>query len=375
MRKPREELMERSARWAWRIPVAMSAHSLRITVGMVKMSDIAAHVGVSRLTVSAVLNNRLQEVGISEETARRVRDAAVKLGYHRNHLALAMKTGHNPVIGCLISDLKAEWTSRTISGLLAELRESGYLIKIEEVSGIAAETTALEHFLQQRVAGIFCCNFNPEASFARTLEDSTKRYGTPIVCSISRQDIAAFQINSDDALGINLAVDHLWDLGHRRVAFIGGNEVGGVRMSSFGAAMRDRDASLPEGWMVLTDWNGPRAEEAIHHVLSARRRPSALLCASDRLAAMAIRCARHLGISVASELSVVGYSNSAICALMDPPLTSVEQPFEEIGRCCGSKLIELIKNPSRKPSRAPRLQLVRTNLVVRNSTAPFRGSK
>jgi DNA-binding LacI/PurR family transcriptional regulator len=338
---------------------------------MVKMSDIAAHLGVSRLTVSAVLNNRMQEVGIGEETARRVREASVALGYHRNHLALAMKTGNNPVIGCLISTLKSEWTSRTVSGLLGRLHESAYLIKIEDVTGQDAQEAALTRFLEQRVTGIFCCNFNPDAAFARRLEQAAKVYNMPLVSSISRHDLSAWQINSDDRKGIRQVVDYLWNLGHRRMAFIGGDEGEAVRRAAFLEAMEERGLTVPEQRAFLSGWNDHSAEVGAARLLSLKRgRPTAILCANDRLGAIVLKLARRMGLSVPRDLSVTGYSNSLLSEITDPALTSVVQPFEEIGRKCGDAMLQLIERKKKSPRPGRKTDLVPTSLVIRDSTGP-----
>jgi len=340
---------------------------------MVKMSDIAAHLGVSRLTVSAVLNNRTGEVGISEETARRVREAALELGYHRNHLAIAMKTGVNPVIGCFISDLTAEWTGRTLSGLLRAMHQSGYLTKIEEVYGEKAERAALARFMEQRIAGIFCCNLNSGESFARTLEEMTRRYETPIVCSTSRADLAAHKVNSDDILGIGLAVDHLWQLGHRRIAFLGGEFIGEPRRVGFLHAMRERGGEVPPENLAITGREFRRVEVVMTEWMTRkRRRPTAVVCVSDSLAAVAMRTARSHGISIPGKLSVIGFSNSALCEVTDPPLTSVAQPFEAIGHRCGTLLMELIERRKKKATPAFRDEQLATSLALRASCGPVR---
>jgi len=124
---------------------------------------------------------------------------------------------------------------------------------------------------------------------------------------------------------------------------------------------------------VFTDWNFARAETITERFLSGvRTRPSAIICESDTLACAVVRRARRLGITVPEDLSVVGFSDSHLCEFFDPPLTSVRQPFEEIGMRCGTLLIEQIQ--SNKPSRARKgVERLATNLVIRSSTAPTPG--
>lgn len=336
---------------------------------MVKMSDIAASLGVSRMTVSSVLNGREAEVGIGEETARRVREAAEKMGYHRNQLAIAIKTGKNPVVGCLISDLRAEWTSRTLSGLLRGLHEGGYLVKIEEVSGAKAENAALTRFTEQRVGGIFCCNFNPGDAFVRRLEQVSHNYEVPVVCSLSRKDILGTWVDSNDREGTQLAVAHLWDLGHRNIAYLAGTKNELARGEGFRDAMRERGASVSAKNFVFTEWYSHRAEEATERFLArGRERPTAIVCGSDDLACVAIRTARRLGFAVPGDLSVVGFSDSHQCEFFDPPLTSIAQPFETIGQRCGTLLIEQIQT-GKIPKGPQNPEKLATSLVVRGSTA------
>ena len=343
-----------------------------VGLSMVTVSDIAAHLGVSRLTVSAVLNNRTAEVGIGEKTSRRVREAAEKLGYYPNRLALAMKTGINPVIGCFVSGLKNEWVGRTLSGFLDALRASGYIAKIEEVSGLEQETAALSLFMEQRVAGIFCCNFTPHQKFTLILNKATKAHRTPVVFSQTIQQLAGEHIDSDDAQGSGLAVDHFFQLGHRRIAFLGGASLEDPRCAGFCRALKKYDLWDTGNFTISTGWDRARNEAlASEWLKDKKRRPTAILCGSDQIAAVTLRAARRMGLQVPAQLSVAGFSNSRICDLTDPPLTSVEQSFEEVGRRAGVHLVERIAARKKTDFSGSALnqELVKTTLVTRASCA------
>lgn len=334
---------------------------------MVRTSDIAAHLGLSRLTVSAVLNNREKQVGVAKETADRVRAAAETMGYQRNHHAMAIKTGFNPVVGCLVSELQMEWTSRTLSGLLGAMRKSNYLTKITEVSGHDAEQDALSQFMQHRVAGIFCCNFNPESASARSLEKVVASYSVPLVFAFSRQDLAGVCVESDDAMGIRQAVNHIWSLGHRRIAFISGEQ---VREEAFVRTLSGLGGTLYPNFLVQSFWSNDAAEAAATQLLAKKARPTAIICANDALAATVLRTAVRLGFRVPHDLSVTGFSASQLSAFTNPPLTSVSQPFEEIGARCGEILMKMIgasKGRTLSPSQS--LHAMPTHLVIRESTA------
>lgn len=339
---------------------------------MVKMSDIADHLGLSRLTVSAVLNHREKSVGISEETAQEVRATAAKLGYHRNHLALAMKSGRNPVVGCMVSNLKAEWVSRTLSGLLGVSAKSEYLIKIEEVYGHQSELTTLGRFMEQRVAGIFCCNFNPLPEIVSTFNQTIKKYGVSVVYSSSVMEIDGVRVDSDDEMGGRQAVQHLWDLGHRKIAYVGGTEnttAERIRRAGFTAKLTDLGGSVPPEYIVHADFRWNVAEEAARELLrSPRNRPTAIFCASDSMAAGVLRGARSVGLRIPQDLSVIGFSNMTFGELLDPPLTTVAQAFEDIGARCGQLVVELARN-AEGTTRKKTAELIATSLVVRGSTA------
>lgn len=309
---------------------------------MVTMSQIAEHLGLTRQTVSAVMNNRYKPLRISEETATRVREAADHFGYLRNHLALAVRTGQNNVIGCLLSGLASEWVSLTLSGLLAEASPAGYLVKIEEVEGDASGTAGLNRLIEQRVAALFCCNFTPSKTVEDLFARTVRQYKVATVACISKHSLFAHHISSDDFAGCELAVDHLWKLGHRRIAHLGAS-IDKIRMDGYLAAMNRRHAKILPSFVVDTDWNPGKAVSAIAHLLSLEKlRPTAIFCANDTLAALVIREARHRGLRVPEDLSVIGFSGSSLCASIDPPLTSISQPFREMGQLCGRYLTQTL---------------------------------
>jgi DNA-binding LacI/PurR family transcriptional regulator len=335
---------------------------------MVTMSQIAQQLGLTRQTVSAVINDRYKALRISEETAQRVRDEADRFGYLRNHLALAIRTGQNNVIGCLISGLAAERVSLTLSGLLAEASSMGYLVKIEEVDGDEAGLAGLNRLIEQRVAALFCCSFHPSAKLVDVFAQTVQRYNVAAVACASNPSLLAHHIASDDLAGCELAVGHLWKLGHRRIAFMGAS-INRVRMDGFIAAMRRRHATPPPSFVIDTDWDSKRAAAATCHLLSlGKERPTAIFCANDTLAAAVIREARHLGLSVPEDLSVVGFSGSSLCESLDPPLTSISQPFVEMGHRCAQQLTKAL-GKTKSVHLKPTSELVPVSLLRGESTA------
>lgn len=331
------------------------------------MSQIAEHLGLTRQTVSAVMNNRYKPLRISEETAARVRSTAEQFGYLRNHLALAVRTGQNHVIGCLVSGLASEWVSLTLSGLLSEASPAGYLVKIEEVEGDESGTVGLNRLIEQRVAALFCCNFSPSNTVEALFAKSVRQYKVATVACISKFSLFAHHIDSDDFAGSELAVDHLWKLGHRRIAHLGAS-IDKIRMEGYLEAMKRRNAKVPASFIVDTAWSTDKAMTAINYLLSLEKsRPTAIFCANDKLAALVIREARHRKFRIPEDLSVIGFSGSSLCESIDPPLTSIDQPFREMGKQCGRYLTKMLRQSKNLPRRASR-ELVGVKLLAGQST-------
>ena len=132
--------------------------------------------------------------------------------------------------------------------------------------------------------------------------------------------------------------------------------------------MRERGQDAPP-FLSLTNWEISLAEKVVGGWIGKkRRRPTAIVCANDFLAAVAIRTARGLGLRTPDDLSVTGFSDSSMCGFLDPPLTSVAQPFEEIGRRCGRILIKMIDAGQRPARQASHWEFVPNTLVERSST-------
>ena len=342
---------------------------------VITMSDVADELGLSRVTVSAVLNNRYRKVGISDETAGRVVETARRMGYYRNDLAMAMKNGRNMVIGTIVSKLSAVWVGMILSGILKGSRESQYLIKVEEVSGTQEELAAFSRLMGQRVAGIICCNFNPGLEFIRTLSETSGDYNLSIVSTSSDPRIAGWHVESDDYRGSFLAMEYLWSLGHRRIAYLDGYpqlEAVHIRRKGFIDAFKTLSGGKTPD-VIHTPNEGEDIEPQARELLSRHKkdRPTALLCMNEFLASQAIRVANSLRISVPGELSITAYSGSTLPLYTDPQITTVEQPFHEIGKQSFERLLKAIKTGEKLPANPQDADpvLLPLDLVERGSTA------
>jgi DNA-binding LacI/PurR family transcriptional regulator/DNA-binding phage protein len=349
------------------LPPTLPAQTTR--PGPVTMTELAAKLGLSRLTVSAVLNNRHEALRISDKTVQRVRETAAQLGYVRNQLAIATKTGRTSSIGIIVSHFSAEWVSRTLRGFLREARARHHMVIIEEVSGQESEQRALTKFMEQRLGGIFCCNLNPDGTFPEILAETSLRYSCPVVSSISHHRLPGLHVDSDDRSGMTQAAEHLWALGHREIACLG-IESDPQRTEYIVEAVQNLGGEIPEHWRIVRSIDNAQLESLTKQILSTGDRlPTAILCATDELAAIAMRAAHQCGLKVPTDLSIVGFSNDRSGLLLQAKLTTIAQPFEDMGKRAAERLLgEMQGDPANPPVHEVRYELLPVTLVVREST-------
>ena len=340
---------------------------------MITITDIAAKAGVSRATVSYVLNGRDTSVRISDNTRQKVMETASELGYRRNELARAMITGKNRMLGFWVMQSNREPVVRVLSGAMKEADENGYFIKMLGFDNGALDARTLERCVEWRLSGIIAIHA-PGASM-RDLYPKIVETGIPFVMVDSQQPpLGCLNIAADNEGGMKAIVEHLTSLGHQKIAFLGGrreseDSISGARERAYRATMKkcglDAHCDVEYGdWQAeFTDWENGETAAAVRRLLEKTPRLTAIACASDHMAMIVIRLAAERGLKVPDDLSVTGFDDVTLATLYHPPLTTVAQPFEQIGRVAVRHLLDLHLGDE------PQLP---AHLIVRGSTAPLR---
>lgn len=308
--------------------------------------DVASLAGVSVGTVSNVLNHPER---VSPTTRTRVEDAVEKLGFVRNESARQLRAGNSGMIGLVVLDAGNPFFTDVARGSEGPADEEGlslFLCNSDNRAG--REAAHLEHLEQQRVQGILITPVDPDSP---TLDAVVAR-GTPLVIvDRTREDDAICSVAVDDVLGGRLAVEHLIDQGHTRVAFVGGpSSVGQVTDRLAGARQAWSAAGLPEDDLTLVQTEsltvgaGREAGERLAGLASSRR-PTAAFCANDLIALGLLQQATRAGLAVPEQLAIVGYDDIEFAAAAAVPLTSVRQPRHELGRTAARLLLDEASNP------------------------------
>jgi LacI family transcriptional regulator len=313
-----------------------------------------------------------------------VLDVAERLGYRRNELARAVVTGKNPVLGVLartagpepqarVLEGIPEPKARILEGILEEAGAHGYFIKLLHHAPEEDVREVARRCVEQRLAGVVV--LRASQSTLSALHEELARYQIPtILVDNNLSQRGAINVTSDDVQGCRLAVEHLVALGHRRIAQMEGRRDPNplLREAAFRRAMGDVGLDVPDGSVVYADWLLEQEERATTELFPpGEDRPTALFCsAGDVCAAIAIRTLRRMGLHVPADVSVVGYSDLLVATCTDPPLTTVGQPFYEMGRVAVSQLLALLEAESAVPVDDPMEHLLPTQLITRASTGP-----
>ena len=327
------------------------------------VKDVAVLARVSLGTVSNVLNRPER---VSPDTRLRVEQAMVDLGFVRNESARHLRTGRSRTLAYVMLDAANPFFTDVAAGIEEAAEESRFSLYMCN-SGNRAEREAdyLAHLVEQRVQGILVTPIDPESDHLT----SVARGGIPVVIvDRTTRDESLCSVAVDDVLGGHLAVEHLLDRGHQRIAFVGGPEsIGQVRDRLQGAREGLATAGAPEltvlGTAATTVREGRLAGERLLG-LSGTRRPTAAFCANDLLALGLLQQVVASGLRVPHDLAIVGYDDIYFAGAAAVPLTSVRQPRHELGR----RAAELVMDEAANSDHAHQQVVLLPELVARTST-------
>ena len=333
------------------------------------VKDVARSAGVSLGTVSNVMNR--PEV-VSPSTRERVERAMAELGFVRNESARQLRAGTSRTLAYVMLDGSNPFFHDVAQGIELAAEDADLSLFICNSNGRAErEEVHLDRLMQQRVQGILITPVHPEAPYLAEIS----RRGVPMVI-VDRVGVGGefCSVAVDDVLGGRIAVEHLAEQGHTRVAVVGGPEsIGQVRERLEGARQIWAELGLPAEDLIylptaaLTVAEGRSAGERLAGI-PVRRRPTAAFCANDLLALGLLQQSIGAGLRVPEELAIVGFDDIEFAAAAAVPLTSVRQPRQELGRAAAALVIDEATNPDhvhQQPLFVPEL-VARASTVVRS---------
>lgn len=338
----------------------MQDQETRLRSASVTLHDVAAAAGVSKSTVSRILDERLPRS--DSETARRVRQVAAELGYFRDASAASLRRGKTMTVGVVVPRLTDTVMAMFYEALAHACRRSGqFAIVATTDDEPSADRAAAEALLHRRVDGLVLSTARIDDDFPRHLAAR----GVPHVLAL-RTDGSSLSSVGDDKLGGYLATRHLLDLGHRRIGLIAGPTCASTargRVLGYRQAMAEVGAELDPAWVVESTFGIDSGAEAAQALMSLVPRPTALFAVNDNTAIGALSTLGKLGLSVPEDVSLVGYNDIPIVSRLPTPLTSVRVPFDQIA---AAALDLLAAGPT---DERDRIRVATPTLIPRRSTA------
>jgi LacI family transcriptional regulator len=330
--------------------------------------DVADKAGVSRSTVSYVLNDQKElKVPISEETRQRVLDAMAELGYEPDARAQSLRRGHSKIVGVIIPTVLNPFFWQILFGISSELQSAGYSLYVSlDAMHPDQEDNALRKLVQQSVDGYILL-----ASLKRLsskLTEYMRKSGLPTV-EITATETEFDHVVHSYASGTYALMSHLLELGHQRIGFIYGvtQEVqGSDRLIAYRQALDEAELIGDGSYEVHCGDTLEDAYQAAYTLLSRQDRPTAVLVVNDMLAMAVMRAAGDLGLAIPGDVSIAGFDDIPFSSYTLPRLTTVSGKAEQSGR----DAVQLLLRRLAEPDLPPQVAASDVQLIVRESTGP-----
>lgn len=307
---------------------------------MTKLVDVANAADVSISVVSRILNED-PSLRVAAKTRERVLSAARELRYQPNHAARALRLSKNSAIALLTPDYANSIFSEIAQGVEEQARLLDLSVLINRASEIEDADTWLRRIVAERRAdGILL-----QAPDGITKEGLAKlTSGTlPIVLVNSRDDSDTSQIIFDDAGAVELALEHLFSLGHKKIGFLGGelsSPTGARRLAGFASGMKRKKLEVNPDWVTRIGYTGVDGRKAVSQILNQPNRPTALIVANANAALGALAQIHTAGLRVPEEISLVSIHDIWFADATWPPITAVKMPNYEMGKVAIGMLLK-----------------------------------
>lgn len=308
----------------------------------VTIREVAQATGLSPAAVSYALRG----IQTSEETQERVREAAERLGYEVHPIARALASGKSGMVGLLCGSLEDLWQQSLAVGIgRALLARDRYALILDAAGDPAKEVLLARQLADQRVDGLIVQSLDPAADHWAELTETL-----PVV-SIGdslRGAQACGEVVFDNRRGVTLVLEHLRELGHRRIAVLTPTQDSTPDRPS-DVYVQAEAARLGLEALVLSSGHSlPEATDAAIAVLTGPHRPTAIFCLGDSIAYGVYAATRELGLAVPGDLSVAGYDSLPMSSVLSPPLTTVDWDIEGIVQASVRLIVSAIDGKSRR---------------------------
>jgi len=324
--------------------------------------DIAGKSGFSITTVSRVLNGKADKYRISKATQQKIKYTAKELNYVPNEFAQNLRTGKSKTIALIVPSLKNPFFAEIASVINLEARKSDFITLIGDSNdSITIEKEEVKQLSSRSIGGMIIVPCGKESSHLLNLKEK----GLPIVC-IDRyfvdQDIC--YVSSDNYNGAYSATKYLIDQGHTNIACIQGvkSSVPNIeRVKGFKDALNDNDiSSYSVTGDAFSEQNGYLETKLLLH---NSHKPTAIFAFSNTIAMGVIRALREDNIHIPEEISLITFDDNPYLDYIEPPLTRISQPIEEICKIAVKILISKIQDDDNTPKKV----LLKTNLIIKDS--------
>jgi LacI family transcriptional regulator len=329
----------------------------------VTIGDVATRAGVSIATVSKVINGRY---GVAPATLAKVQAVIDELGYESSLVARSLRSQRTNVIGIVVADIEP-FSAQLLKGAGAAIRERGYELIVYSGSGHGKDNSGWERRYISRLGGTLTDGIVLVTPTVVDVSDAT-----PIVAVDPHTGPSSLpSVHADNLAGAMTATEHLVGLGHRRIGFLAGRpdlESARQREQGYRAALAAAGIAVDPLLIRVGGYEPDMSRDAARQLLVLDDRPTAIFAANDLSAIETVQVAHSLGLVIPGDLSVIGFDNIPESALIDTPLTTIDQSIHEMGRQAVELLIDLIDGNTDRP----RQVTLPTRLVVRQSCGPVR---
>lgn len=327
------------------------------------LKEIAQKLNLSVSTVSRALSRPEM---VAEETRDQILEAATQLGYQPNGIARYLRKGTTQIIGIIVSDIQNPFYSslvRAVEGIAAEHGYSTVICNADEDP--TKEAFALDLLAELKVAGVIHGSTGLN-------EELLRRLSRQNICIVDVDRVSGLEnadtVLVDNTLGGRLAAEYLLELGHRRLAVIAGPlhlTTGHDRLEGFRSAIQAAGQELPDDYVRVGNFREDSGFRETMHLLQLPVPPTALFVANNEMAAGALAALREYGARVPETISFISFDDVRWARYVEPPLTVIKQPVEQIGTLAAKLLFERLQGRSGNVQR-----VLSPELICRNSCAP-----